>query len=67
MPTYLDCNATTPVDPRVRDAVVAFIDVEFGNAGSRTHEFGLRAKQAVQRAREDVSRIAHARPNEVLF
>lgn len=67
MPTYLDCNATTPVDPRVRDAVVEFIDVEFGNAGSRTHEFGLRAKQAVQRAREDLARAAHAKPDEILF
>ena len=67
MPNYLDCNATTPVDPRVRDAVVAFIDVEFGNAGSRTHEFGLRAKQTVQRAREDIARAARAKPDEVLF
>ena len=67
MPVYLDCNATTPVDPRVRDEVFRFIDLEFGNAGSRTHEFGQRAKQAVQRARDQVAEVVDATREEVIF
>ena len=67
MPVYLDCNATTPLDPRVRDIVLNFLDAEFGNAGSRTHEYGLRAKRAVQRAREQVAVVAESEPDEVLF
>jgi cysteine desulfurase len=67
MPVYLDCNATTPVDPRVRDEVVRFMDLEFGNAGSRTHQFGQRAKQAVQRARDQVALVVDASPEEIVF
>jgi cysteine desulfurase len=67
MPVYLDCNATTPVDPRVRDEVVRFMDLEFGNAGSRTHQFGQRAKQAVQRAREQIAALVDAATEEVIF
>jgi hypothetical protein len=39
-PVYLDCNATTPIDPRVRDEVLRWTAEEFGNAGSRTHTYG---------------------------
>lgn len=67
MPVYLDCNATTPVDPRVRAKVVEYLDVEFGNAGSRTHEYGLRAKRAVQQARRQVATVVDAKPEEVIF
>lgn len=67
MPTCLYCDATTPVDPRVRHAVVEFIDLEFGKAGSRIHELRSRSKQAVQRTREDFARAAHAKPDEVVF
>lgn len=66
-PIYLDCNATTPVDPRVSEFVRHFLDAEFGNAGSRTHEYGLTAKRAVQRAREDVAAVVDAKPDEVVF
>ena len=52
MPVYLDCNATAPLEPRVREEMLRFFDAEYGNAGSRTHEFGQRAKRAVQQARE---------------
>jgi cysteine desulfurase len=45
MPVYLDCNATTPIEPRVKEAVIRFLTEEYGNAGSRTHEFGARAKR----------------------
>ena len=67
MPVYLDCNATTPLDPAVRDEVVRFMDLEFGNAGSRTHEFGQRAKSAVQHARDQVAHVVAAAREEVIF
>lgn len=67
MPVYLDCNATTPIEPLVRDEVMRFMTEEFGNAGSRTHEFGARAKQAVNRAREQVASVVEAKPDEVIF
>lgn len=65
--TYLDCNATTPIDPEVRQSLMHYLADEFGNEGSRTHEFGVRAKQAVQRAREQVAAIVSATPDEVFF
>ena len=43
---YLDCNATTPLEPKVEQIMVQYMSTDFGNAGSRTHEYGLRAKQA---------------------
>jgi cysteine desulfurase len=64
---YLDCNATTPIEPAVRDAVLRYMVDEFGNASSSTHEFGRRAQVAVQRAREQVARVVGARPEEVIF
>lgn len=64
---YLDCNATAPVEPRVRDEVVRYLEIEYGNAGSRTHERGNRAKQAVQRAREQVASLVDAQSDEVIF
>ena len=67
MTAYLDCNATTPIEPRVRDLVIKFLDAEFGNAGSRTHDYGVRAKRAVQHARGQVAAVVQAQPDEVLF
>jgi len=67
VPVYLDCNATTPLDPRVSDIVVRFLREEFGNSGSRTHIFGTTAKQAVGRAREQVASAVGVRPEEVIF
>ena len=66
-PVYLDCNATAPVEPAVRDAVVSWITEELGNAGSRTHEFGVRAKRAVQVARGQVAAVVDASSEEVIF
>ena len=66
-PIYLDCNATAPIEPVVRDVVVRWMTDEMGNAGSRTHEYGLRAKRAVQIAREQVSAVVNAFPDEVIF
>jgi cysteine desulfurase len=67
MPVYLDCNATTPIEPIVRDEVMRFMTEEFGNSGSRTHEYGARAKQAVNRAREQVAAVVKAESDEVVF
>ena len=64
---YLDCNATTPLDPRVQAEVFHYLAEEYGNAGSRTHEYGQRAKERVQRAREQVSELVRAEPEEVIF
>ena len=67
MPVYLDCNATTPLEPGVREVLLRYLDEEFGNEGSRTHEFGVRAKQAVQRARDQVAAVVGAKRDEVIF
>lgn len=64
---YLDTAATTPVDPQVADLVMTYMTEEFGNSGSRTHEWGSRAKRAVQRAREQVASAAYCKPDEVIF
>jgi cysteine desulfurase len=66
-PLYLDCNATTPLDPAVREVVLHYLTEEYGNEGSRTHEFGARAKQAVQKARDQVAAVVHAKRDEVIF
>lgn len=67
LPTYLDCNATTPLDPEVSDILLHFLNTEFGNEGSRTHEYGARAKQAVQKARDQVAAVVAAKRDEVIF
>jgi len=67
MSTYLDCNATTPIESEVLDAMMRYLTEEYGNAGSRTHEFGVRAKQAVERAREQVAAVVAARRDDVIF
>lgn len=67
MPVYLDCNATTPVESDVVQMMMRYLAEEYGNAGSRTHEFGVRAKQAVERAREQVGAVVAARRDDVIF
>ncbi|UVW30702.1 cysteine desulfurase DndA [Massilia sp. H6] len=67
MSVYLDCNATTPVEPAVLEVMLRYLAEEYGNAGSRTHEFGVRAKQAVERAREQVAAVVAARRDDVIF
>lgn len=67
MTAYLDCNATTPVAPEVAELVSKYMLEEFGNAGSRTHEFGVRAKQAIDTARKHVAAVLDAEPTEVVF
>jgi cysteine desulfurase len=67
MAVYLDFNATAPIEPRVHEEVVRFMTEEFGNAGSRTHDFGRRANSAVQRARDQVASVVNASRDEVIF
>ncbi|WP_172202732.1 cysteine desulfurase family protein [Niveibacterium sp. COAC-50] len=65
-PTYLDHNATTPLDPRVREAMLPYLDARFGNPSSR-HEYGRQARAAVDHAREQVAAAVGAHPTEVVF
>ena len=64
---YLDCNATTPIEPEVQEEVLRYLAVEFGNSGSRTHDYGARAKKAVERARDQVAAVVRAKHEEVIF
>ena len=66
-PVYLDCNATAPLDPAARAAMVDWLNDGIGNAGSRTHEYGVQAKRVVQAAREQVAAVVEAAPDEALF
>jgi cysteine desulfurase len=66
-PVYLDAAATTPVDRRVAELVMACMLDDFGNAGSRTHEFGARANKLVEQARAQVAAVVDADPAEVVF
>ncbi|MCQ3812167.1 MAG: aminotransferase class V-fold PLP-dependent enzyme [Acidimicrobiia bacterium] len=67
MPAYLDFCSTTPVDSRVSAVVQHYMETEFGNAGSRTHEYGMMANQAVEEARSHVADGCGAKSDEVLF
>jgi cysteine desulfurase len=67
MTVYLDYNSTTPVLPDVADLVYKMMVDEYGNAGSRTHEYGVNAKRAVENARAQVAAVVHADKNEVIF
>ncbi len=64
---YLDCNATTPLEPEVEKIMIQYMSTDFGNAGSRTHEYGLRAKQAVQNARVQIADLINADKDEIIF
>lgn len=67
MTTYLDCAATTPLHPAVREIVLHFMEQDFGNAGSRSHLYGARARKAVEHARDQVAALAGCTRGEVLF
>jgi len=66
-PVYLDYHATTPVDPRVLDAMLPYFTERFGNAASRQHTFGWEAQKAVDRGREQVAALIGASANEIVF
>src|SRR5215831_3825008 len=66
MRIYLDHSATTPIDPRVLDAMLPYLRDKFGNASS-VHQFGQDARAAVDKARRNTASLIGARPNEIVF
>lgn len=67
MAIYLDCNATTPVEPSVSSLVMRFLEKDFGNAASPVHDYGVFALAAVEHARGLVAEVIKARRDEVIF
>jgi cysteine desulfurase len=66
-PVYLDYNATTPLDSRVFEAMRPYYSTAVGNAGSRTHIYGQKAREAVERARAQVASLIGRRVDEIIF
>ncbi|MGZ8993306.1 MAG: IscS subfamily cysteine desulfurase [Burkholderiaceae bacterium] len=67
LPIYLDYSATTPVDPRVVDAMIPWLRENFGNPASRSHSFGWTAEKAVDQAREQVAALINCDPRELIW
>lgn len=66
-PIYLDYSATTPVDPRVVDALLPFLREDFGNPASRSHAYGWKAEEAVETARQQVADLVGCNPKELVW
>ncbi|MHB1115401.1 IscS subfamily cysteine desulfurase [Sideroxydans sp.] len=67
LPIYMDYSATTPVDPRVAEAMIPYLTEKFGNPASRSHSFGWTADEAVERARAQVAALVNADPKEIVW
>jgi cysteine desulfurase len=66
-PVYVDNHATTPVDPRVLEAMLPYFNEQFGNSASRRHSLGWKANEAVEAAREQVANLIGAKHEEIIF
>ena len=66
-PIYMDYGATTPCDPRVADAMIAWLREHFGNPASRSHAWGWEAEEAVEKARAQVAGLINADPREIVW
>jgi cysteine desulfurase len=67
IPVYLDYHATTPVDPRVLEAMLPYFAQDYGNAASKSHVFGWKAEEAVEAARAEVAALVGASPKEIVW